>query len=103
METKAALPVPAPDPIAPVQTSKFTAPEPSAGAIGVSETRANSSEPLPGDLRLVIEQDEDTGTFIYKTVDRRTGETLQQLPREDVLKLKHGASYDPGDVYNGRT
>jgi flagellar protein FlaG len=51
----------------------------------------------------VIEQDEDTGSFIYKTVDRRTGETLQILPREEVLKLKHATAYDPGAVYDGLT
>ena len=79
------------------------APDPSAGAIRVSDAPAESVEPQPCDLRLIIEQDEDSGAFIYKTVDRRTGETLQILPREDVLKLKHAANYDPGAVYDGLT
>lgn len=103
METKAALSAVAADSAPSGQYPKFTAPEPSAGVVGVSEARADSAEPQPGDLRLVIEQDEGSGAFIYKTVDRRTGETLQILPREDVLKLKHAAGYDPGAVYDGLT
>lgn len=103
METKAALSALAADQAPSGQYPKVTAPEPSAGDVGVSEKRADSSEPQPGDLRLVIEQDEDSGAFIYKTVDRRTGETLQILPREDVLKLKNAATYDPGAVYDGLT
>lgn len=103
METQAALSAVAAEPAPLGQYSKVTAPEPSAGAVVVSESRADSAEPQPGDLRLVIEQDEESGAFIYKTVDRRTGETLQVLPREDVLKLKHAANYGPGGVYDGLT
>jgi flagellar protein FlaG len=58
--------------------------------------------PQPGDLRLVIEQDDDTGDYIYKTVDRRTGETLNQFPREQVLKLGVEAGYASGDVFDGQ-
>jgi len=103
METKAALSALVADQAPSGQYPKLTAPEASAGAVGVSETRSESSEPQPGDLRLVIEQDESSGAFIYKTVDRRTGETLQSLPREDVLKLRHAATYDPGAIYDGLT
>ena len=103
METKAALSAVPADPTPSGQYPKYSAPEPSAGAVGVSESRSDSADPQPGDLRLVIEQDEDTGSFIYKTVDRRTGETLQILPREEVLKLKHATAYDPGAVYDGLT
>jgi len=58
--------------------------------------------PQPGDLRLVIEQDDDSGEYVYKTVDRRTGETLQQFPREQILKLRQEATYASGDVYDGQ-
>jgi flagellar protein FlaG len=50
------------------------------------------------DLRLVIEEDEATGNYIYKTLDRRTGEVVQQLPRDAVLKLRSSDSYEPGHV-----
>ncbi|PTS90404.1 MULTISPECIES: hypothetical protein [unclassified Caulobacter] len=101
METKAALPALPADPSPSGQIAKFNAPDPSAGAVPVSEPRAESTGPQPGDLRLVIEQDEDTKQFIYKTVDRRTGETLQVLPSEDVLKLRHASGYGPGAVFDG--
>ena len=58
--------------------------------------------PQPGDLRLVIEQDDDSGEYVYKTVDRRTGETLNQYPREQILKLRQEATYASGDVYDGQ-
>lgn len=58
--------------------------------------------PQPGDLRLVIEHDEASGEFVYKTVDRRTGETLQQFPREEVLRMRDGADYESGDVFDGQ-
>jgi flagellar protein FlaG len=58
--------------------------------------------PQPGDLRLVIEQNDDTGDYVYKTVDRRTGETLNQYPREQILKLREEAHYASGDVFDGQ-
>ena len=50
------------------------------------------------DLRLVIEEDATSGSFVYKTIDRRTGEVVLQLPREDVLKLREADAYSAGDV-----
>lgn len=50
------------------------------------------------DLRLIIEEDPATGTIVYKTLDRRTGEIVQQLPREEVLRLKDEPGYSPGDI-----
>lgn len=63
------------------------------------------AEPVPQppaapepDLRLVIEQDGASGGFVYKTVDRRTGEVVLQLPREEILKLREAGAYSAGDV-----
>lgn len=50
------------------------------------------------DLRLVIEEDKSSGSFIYKTLDRRTGEIVQQYPREEVLRLRELPGYQPGDL-----
>jgi flagellar protein FlaG len=55
------------------------------------------------DLRLVIEEDQVSGTFIYKTLDRRTGEVVKQLPREEVVRLKETRDYEPGDVIDSLT
>ncbi len=56
------------------------------------------SAPNPADLRLVIEEDEKAGCFVYKTVDWRTGKVIQQLPREELVKLREAADYAAGAV-----
>ncbi len=50
------------------------------------------------DYRLVIERDEPTGSYIYKTLDRTTGEVVNQFPREEVLKLRDSPAYQAGRV-----
>ena len=54
------------------------------------------------DLRLVIEEDTVSGSYIYKTVNRATGEVVLQLPRDDVLKLRDNASYLAGHVIRAK-
>jgi len=49
-----------------------------AAASRTEEGIAASDE---AELRLVIEEDEASGAYVYKTVNRRTGEVVQQLPR----------------------
>lgn len=53
--------------------------------------------------RLVIEEDAATGAFVYKTLDRVTGEVISQMPREEVLKLRESADYAPGQVIDSRS
>ena len=54
--------------------------------------------PDPADLRLVIEEDKASGSYVYKTIDWRTGDVVQQLPREEVLKLRDQAEYVAGKM-----
>ncbi len=49
------------------------------------------------DVRLVIEAD-DSGGYIYKILDRRTGEVVNQFPRETVLQMRSSADYSAGDI-----
>jgi flagellar protein FlaG len=49
--------------------------------------------------RLVIEEG-PSGSFIYKTLDRMTGEVVRQLPREQVVDLMSTAEYSAGSVIN---
>jgi len=56
----------------------------------------------PAEFRLVIE-DDPSGSFVYKTLDRRTGEVVNQFPREQVLRLKESLGYAPGRVFNGKS
>jgi flagellar protein FlaG len=39
------------------------------------------------DARLSIDQDDVTGSFVYRILDVRTGEVLRQFPDEDRLEL----------------
>ena len=55
------------------------------------------------DLRLVIEEDQVSGTFVYKTLDRRTGEVVKQMPREEVVRLKDSPGYEAGDVIDAHS
>jgi flagellar protein FlaG len=60
--------------------------------------QSQAAGPDPADLRLVIEDDQAAGCFVYKTVDWRTGEVVQQIPREQLLKLREDRAYLSGDV-----
>lgn len=48
--------------------------------------------------RLVIEEGPQSGSFIYKTLDRVTGEVVKQLPREQVVDLIEAVQYSAGSV-----
>lgn len=48
--------------------------------------------------RLVIEEGPQKGSFVYKTLDRVTGEVVRQLPREDVVRLLDEGRYNAGTV-----
>ena len=42
---------------------------------------------LGRNLRLRVENDKDSGKYVYKSVDKYTGEVKRQWPAEDVLRL----------------
>jgi len=77
-------------------------PTPQVPAVDAMTAPAESQR-QNADLRLVIEEDEVSGTFVYKTLDRRTGEIVRQFPRDEVVRLKDSASYAPGDVIDSHT
>lgn len=58
--------------------------------------------PSSANLRLVIEEDQTTGDFIYTTLDRATGEVVLQLPRKEVLRSIATGKYSAGDVIKAR-
>ena len=60
------------------------------------ERRPPANEAI--DYRLVIEEDEASGSFVYKTLDRRTGEVVSQFPREQMLRLAQELKYEAGKV-----
>ena len=58
--------------------------------------------PDPVDMRLVIEEDKASNSYVYKTVNRLTGEVIQQLPRDQVLKLHEQLDYEAGDMIRAK-
>lgn len=70
------------------------APQPSAPAPDAGAAAGSTDN----DLRLVIEDDEKAGCFVYKTINWRTGEVVQQLPREQLIKLREADYYAAGSV-----
>lgn len=56
----------------------------------------------PAGTRLIIEEDSVAGTYVYKTVDRLSGQVIHQWPREEVLKMKDQAGYLAGDVVDAK-
>jgi len=49
-------------------------------------------------MRLVIEDDKAAGCFVYKVIDRKTGEVVQQTPSAQMVKLRESDGYLAGDV-----
>ncbi|MBX3486215.1 hypothetical protein [Phenylobacterium sp.] len=90
METKAAAIAPVPDPKAPAFQPTAPADRKVAEAPAVP-----AQDPVA--LRLVIDLDQASGGYVYKTINRLTGEVVSQLPRAEVLKLREGGS-QPGAV-----
>jgi flagellar protein FlaG len=91
MESKVTAFAATPDP---TFGQKAAAPRPDTGA---SAPRVDPGQD-PADMRLVIEEDKATDSYVYKTVNRLTGEVIQQLPRDQVLKLREQLDYEAGDV-----
>ncbi|MBN9479125.1 MAG: flagellar protein FlaG [Bordetella sp.] len=46
--------------------------------------------------RLTIER--EGAAYVYKILDRVTGEVVRQLPREEILKLRQSPTYDAGKI-----
>lgn len=71
-----------------------------------SDTRTSADRAAPAsgsvDLRLVIEEDKASNSYVYKTINRLTGEVIQQLPRQQVLQLREQLQYEAGDVVRAK-
>jgi flagellar protein FlaG len=71
-----------------------------SGSDRQSDSRTAAEAERQARYRLVIEQGPREGSFVYKTMDRETGEVVQQLPSEEVLKLRQRDEYGAGAVIN---
>ena len=68
---------------------------------GFSNDHSRAEAERQAQYRLVIEKGPGAG-FIYKTLDRVTGEIVKQFPRDEVIKLQESADYSAGRVIDTR-
>lgn len=55
---------------------------------------------LPSNSKLEIEQDRETGTFIYRSVDPETGKVIRQWPPEQLLNLRKSLTEIEGMLFD---
>mgnify|MGYP001614366770 FL=1 len=70
-------------------------PEPAPRAARVAEGAEDQA-----DIRLIIE--ELDGSYVYKTVDRRTGDIVAQYQMEELLKMREEDDYAAGTVIRAK-
>lgn len=77
-------------PAAKPETERAVAPLGKSPALKQLEEEINSliERMLASNLRLRIEEDSATGTYVYKGIDRETGEVKRQWPPEKILQLR---------------
>jgi flagellar protein FlaG len=88
--TRAPAREPAAPPAAKPETERAVAPLDKGPALKQLEEEINSliERLLASNLRLRIEEDTATGTYVYKGIDRETGEVKRQWPPEKILQLR---------------
>ncbi|MFI4973842.1 MAG: hypothetical protein ACHP84_04795 [Caulobacterales bacterium] len=55
-----------------------------------------NAAPAARNLALVIEDNKAAGEYVYKTVDRSTGEVVSQWPSKQLVQLRESSNYAPG-------
>ena len=78
------------------------APQQASDAAKLLEDKINTFAPeiFGQSSRLSIEADEATGHFVYKKVDKQTGEVLSQWPEEDLMRMLEFLNEAEGLVVN---
>ena len=77
-----------PAPAAKPETSVAVMPgETSAKEPGLKQLEVQINRLLSTNLRLRIEQDAGSGNYVYKGIDKETGEVKNQWPAEQILRL----------------
>jgi flagellar protein FlaG len=101
MDTNAKVPPVQPVTEPPKPQAKSDAPAPDQQALAASLIiPPYIAEPI--NFRLVIDTDPVTGSFIYRTVDRVTGETVSQYPSEEIVRMRDSGAYTAGTVFKGK-
>lgn len=84
--------------IGPVPASAVLPAASGSPAGGDFRDKASEDAERAARYRLVIEEGPTAGSFIYKTLDRVTGEVVKQLPREQIVDLMRSVEYSAGSV-----
>jgi hypothetical protein len=101
MDTNAKVPPVQPVTEPPKSQTKSDAPTPDQASLaGSLDIPPYIAEPI--NFRLVIDTDPITGSYIYRTVDRFTGETVSQYPSEELVRMRDSGAYKAGTVFNGK-
>lgn len=69
-----------------------------AGGASASAAKPGLAPKEDLQLRLIIEEDLAAQSYVYKTINSRTGEVVHQYPREEVLRMREDANYHAGGV-----
>ncbi|HEY3800101.1 MAG TPA: hypothetical protein VGL58_17265 [Caulobacteraceae bacterium] len=85
-----------------VAAAQAAAATPATGS-GTSQTPPSTPLDEQSDLRLVIEDDKAAGSYVYKTIDPRTGDVVFQCPREELLRMREADDYKPGSIIDSRS
>lgn len=84
--------------VVPVSASVVSRVSAASASNGFSSHREKDESPEAGRYRLVIEEGPRAGSFVYKTMDRLTGEVIRQFPREQVVEMQANPDYGAGAV-----
>jgi len=86
-------------PDVPVEVAAAAGAESSKKDQGSDLSRGGDQEQTPSYmLRLTVDKDPDTGEWVYKAIDRYTGEVVRVLPRQELVKMRDSSSYQAGSV-----
>lgn len=84
--------------IGPVSPVVVVATSGSTASGDFNQSKAQQEAERASRYRLVIEEGSREGSFVYKTLDRLTGEVVRQLPREQVVSMNSQDEYSAGAV-----
>ncbi|MDO1559904.1 hypothetical protein Q0812_10760 [Brevundimonas sp. 2R-24] len=86
--------------ISAVEFDAAISPTTSSGRSSLSDRRgqAQAEADRLARYKLIIEQGPGGHGYVYKTLDRTTGEVVSQFPREELLRLQDSPDYSSGSV-----
>ncbi len=61
-----------------------------------------TTPPYNPEQRLVIQEDGDTGSFLYTVIDRVSGQVVLQSSREEVSRMSQRSDYAAGSLIKAK-